>query len=259
MDARLGGRGILVEACHRCIHDPTRESYPDATLVLFRLIFTPQVLLLALAFFFSGNMIFSLAYFAPTIIRSMGYSPVRTQLMSVPPYAATFVFCVVVGVLSDRWGQRGYTLILSGVLAMTGYILFLTSTHTAVLYGSIFLQTMGAFTSAPAIGAWNINNVQPHYKRSTAVALGLATANCGGILSTWIFDDAPRFAKGTKINLAFSAGLCALAGVNRVWLMAQNTRKEGARARRQRLGREEAEEAERRRMGDDHPDFIYTL
>ena len=204
-------------------------------------------------------MIFSLAYFAPTIIRSMGYSAVRTQLMSVPPYAATFVCSVVSGVLSDRWGQRGYTIVFSGVLAMTGYILFLTSTHTSVLYGSIFLQAMGAFTSAPAIGAWTVNNVQPHYKRSTAIALGLAAANFGGILATWIFDDPPRFAKATKINLAFSIGMCVLAVVNRLWLMAQNKRKEGERARRQRLASQEEEEAERRRLGDDHPDFIYTL
>jgi len=215
-----------------------------------------QVLILATAFFFSGNMIFSLAYFAPTIIRSMGYSAVRTQLMSVPPYVTTFVCSVGIGILADRWGQRGYSMLFSGILAMVGYILFLTSTHTSVLYGSIFLQTMGAFTSAPAIGSWNINNVQPHYKRSTAIALGLVTANCGGVLSTWIFDDPPRFRKATKINLAFSIALCVLALINRVWLMEQNKRKEG---RRYPLGSEKEEEAERRRLGDDHPDFIYTL
>jgi len=212
--------------------------------------------MLATAFFFAGNMIFSLAYFAPTIIRSMGYSAVRTQLMSVPPYVITFVCSVSIGILADRWGQRGYSMFLSGVLAMAGYILFLTSTRTSVLYGSIFLQTMGAFTSAPAIGTWNINNVQPHYKRSTAIALGLVTSNCGGVLSTWIFDDPPRFRKATKINLAFSIGLCVLALVNRVWLMGQNKQKEG---RRHPLRSEKEEEAERRRLGDDHPDFIYTL
>jgi len=179
--------------------------------------------------------------------------------MSVPPYASTLVLTVVIAILSDRWGQRGYSLFFSGLLSATGYLLFLTSTHTSVLYGSLFLQTMGAFTSAPAIAAWNVNNVQPHYKRSTAVALGLATANFGGILSTWIFDDAPRFAKATKINLASSIGICVLAVVNRVWLMVQNKRKERERARRQPLGSEEEEDAERRRLGDDHPDFIYTL
>jgi nitrate/nitrite transporter NarK len=209
--------------------------------------------------FFGGNILFGLAYFAPTIIRSMGYSPVRTQLMSVPPFAATFVITVSIAVLSDRWGQRGYCLFLSGVVAIAGYILFLTSTDTSVLYGSIVLQTVGAFTGAPAATTWNVNNVQPYYKRSAAVGLVLTMANLGGIFSTWIFNDPPRFSKATKINLASSIGVCVLAVVNRVWLVLQNKRKERERAERQPLGSEEEEEAERRRLGDTHPDFIYTL
>ena len=204
-------------------------------------------------------MIFSLAYFAPTIIRGMGYSPVHTQLMSVPPYATTFVCSVGIAILSDRWGQRGYSVLLSGVLAMTGYIIFLFSTRTSVLYGSLFLQTIGAFTSAPAIGTWALNNVQPHYKRSTSIALGLVMANCGGVLSVWIFDDPPRFRKAAKINLTFSFTMCVLAIVNRVWLVPHNKRKEAERAQRQPLGSEAEEAAERRRLGDDHPDFVYTL
>ena len=186
----------------------------------------------------------------------MGYSPVHTQLMSAPPYATTFVCSVGIAFLSDRWGQRGYSVLISGLLAMIGYIMFLTSTTTSVLYGSIFFQTMGAFTSAPAISSWNVNNVQPHYKRSTAIALSLVTANCGGVLSTWIFDDPPTFKKAAKVNLAFSIGICLLAIINRIWLVEQNKRKEVERAQRQPLGNEEAE---KRRLGDDHPDFIYTL
>jgi MFS family permease len=218
-----------------------------------------QVLIQAIAAFFGGTLLYSLAYFAPTIIRSMGYSAVRTQLMSVPPYAATFVVSVTIAVLADRWGQRAYSIFFSGVLAVTGCVLFLTSTRTSVLYGSIFLQTSGAFTAASAGTTWNVNNVQPHYKRSAAIGLTIAMANCGGILSTWIFDDPPRFRKATKINLAFSVGICVLAGANRVWLVVQNKRKERERAQRQPLGSPEEEEAERRRLGDDHPDFIYTL
>jgi len=218
-----------------------------------------QVLILGIISFFGGNMLFGLAYFAPTIIRSMGYSPFRTQLMSVPPYVAAFVISVGIATLSDRWCQRGYSLFFSVILAMAGYIIFLTSTRTPILYGSIFLQTVGAFTAAPAGSTWNVNNVQPHYKRSAAVGLVTSMANFGGILSTWIFDDPPRFRKATKINLAFSIGICVLTAVNRVWLVTQNKRKVEQRARRQPLGSEKEEEAERRRLGNDHPDFIYTL
>jgi nitrate/nitrite transporter NarK len=206
-----------------------------------------------------GNLLFSLAYFGPTIIRSMGYSPIRTQLMSVPPYAASFVFSVAIAILSDRWGQRGYVVFLSGIIAMAGYITFLTSTHTSVLYGSVMVQTIGAFTAAPAGSTWNVNNVQPHYKRSAAVGFVSTMANLGGVLSTWIFDDPPRFRKATKVNTAFSVGICVLSVVNRAWLVMQNKRKEKEQAQRRPLGSQEEEEAEKRRLGDNHSDFIYTL
>jgi predicted MFS family arabinose efflux permease len=217
-----------------------------------------QVLIQSIIAFFGGNLLLGMAYFAPTIIFSMGYSPIHTQLMSVPPYAATFVISLAFAILSDRWGQRGYCLVFSGILAFAGYIIFYTSTDTAVLYGSIVLQTVGAFTAAPAATTWIVNNVQPHYKRSTAIGLVTSMANFGGILSAWIYDDPPRFRKATKINLASSIGICVLAVANRVWLVMQNKRKEEERARRQPLESEE-EEAERRRLGDTHPDFIYTL
>ena len=111
---------------------------------------------------------------------------------------------------------------------MVGDILFFTSTNSSILYGSIFLQTIGTFASALAVGTQNVNNVQPHYKRSIAAWLGLAMAKFRGVLSTWIFNDPPRFRKATKINLAFTIGVCMLAAVNRVWLVVRNRRKEGA-------------------------------
>jgi nitrate/nitrite transporter NarK len=251
-----------VGLCYRCIHNPSCKYSAVISLVLLCLTgysaFLQQVLILSVLAFFAGNMLIGMAYFAPTIIRSMGYSPIRTQLMSVPPYAATFVISVAVAILSDRWGQRGYCLLFSGTLAFAGYIIFYTSTSTAVLYGSIVLQTMGAFGASPAVTTWVVNNVQPHYKRSTAIGLVTSMANFGGILSAWIYDDPPRFKKATKINLGSSIGICVLAVVTRVWLVMQNKRKEEERAQRQPLESEE-EEAEKKRLGDTHPDFIYTL
>lgn len=248
--------------CLRCIHNPSCEFFAVISLILLHLTgysaLLQQVLILGILAFLGGNILIGMSYFAPTIIRSMGYSPIRTQLMSVPPYAATFVVSIAIAILSDRWGQRGYCLLFSGIIALVGYTIFYTSTDTAVLYGSIVLQTVGAFTAAPAATTWVVNNVQPHYKRSTAIGIVTSMANFGGILSAWIYDDPPRFRKATKINLASSVGMCVLAVVNRVWLVTQNKRKEGERARRQPLESEE-EEAERRRLGDTHPDFIYTL
>jgi MFS family permease len=221
--------------------------------------FLPQALVGAIIGFLNTTLLACLAYFVPTILLSMGYSPVHTQLMSAPPYAATFVVSIGIAIFADRWGERGYSLLLAEILAVTGYAIFLTSSNTSVLYGSIFLQMIGVFTATSASTAWTLNNVQPYYKRSTAIGYGTVMSILGGMFATWIFDDPPRFKKGTKVNLVFSVGICVLTGANRVWLMTQNKRKERERAQRQPLESKEEEEAEKRRLGNDHPDFIYTL
>ena len=143
----------------------------------------------------------------------MGYSPIRTQPMSVPPYAATFVVAIAIPFLADRWGQRGYRLFFSGIVGMVGYILFLTSTNTSVLHGSIFLQTTGALTSASAVGTWNIKNVRTT-NAPLPSGLDRSWSTLGDVLSTWIFNDPPRFRNATKFDLAFSFGVCVLAAVN---------------------------------------------
>ena len=59
-------------------------------------------------------------------------------------------------------------------ISACGYVLF-TPYCRPIHPRNIHLQLlcMGAFASASAIGTRNVNDVQPHYKRSTAVGLDL--------------------------------------------------------------------------------------
>ncbi|CCO30344.1 putative transporter C1002,16c [Rhizoctonia solani AG-1 IB] len=185
----------------------------------------PQVLLLCIPLFFSGVTLFGLAFFAPSIVNSLGYSPVRTQLMTVPPYAVSFVVSLVLAYISDRYKLRGPVLFVTGIIATAGYALYLTQTNKHVLYGSLFLQIPGVYASAPTLSAWMANNALPYYKRATAVALAFVFSNLGGIVSTWIFPDPPRYTTATRLNLACAAGLCVFAVVIDLYLIAQNKRK----------------------------------
>jgi hypothetical protein len=76
-------------------------------------------------------------------------------------------------------------------------------------YGALYLQIIGSYAAAPCLSTWNANNVQPHYRRATAIAIGFIATNSGGIVSTWLFTDPPRFQKASRINLAFSLGMAA--------------------------------------------------
>lgn len=55
--------------------------------------------------------LYSISVFMPTVIKGLGYTDEKAQLMSVPPYIVACLFTVGGGWLADRTGQRGIFMI----------------------------------------------------------------------------------------------------------------------------------------------------
>jgi MFS family permease len=189
--------------------------------------------------------LYALAFFIPTIVQGLGYRGISTQLHSVPPYACSAVFAIASCYFSDSFRHRGLFVIVSALISIVGYALFLASTDNQVLYGSVFLQVIGAYTMAPLLSSWMPNNLAPYYKRVTGIAFGFISTNSGGILSTWLFPttDAPRYRTATWTTLGFSISIVVLAAMNSVFLTRENRRK----------ARQESDRDE----GDKDPSFKY--
>ncbi|KAI0320432.1 MFS general substrate transporter, partial [Amylostereum chailletii] len=185
----------------------------------------PHVLLLGLPLFFSGVTLYGLANFTPTIVNALGFSPTRSQLLSVPPYACSFVFSIVASYFSDRYGQRGIMAVACSLLAAAGYAIFIGTANTHANYAGLFLQIVGVYSVTPCLSTWNANNVQPHYRRATAVAFAFVCTNLGGIVSTWIFIGPPRFHVASSINLAFALAMAVLCAGTMGFLRRGNARK----------------------------------
>lgn len=216
----------------------------------------PQVILMAFVGFFAGTMIYAMAYFEPTIVAGLGhYSSVQAQLMSVPPFATAFVLSIISAFLSDRFGARGLTMIFFAFLSLIGFSMFLGSTSKSVKYASIFFSLTGAYGLAPPLSAWNANNTAPHVRRATAVAIGFIMTNAGGILATWLLGSlspGPSYKTATVTFIVFSVATLIAAGLNLLYLVAQNRRKEELRA-------VNAREDEKEGLGDKSAWFVYSL
>ncbi|KAJ7290157.1 major facilitator superfamily domain-containing protein [Mycena rebaudengoi] len=214
-----------------------------------------HVLLVGVIFFFSGTVLYSLAYFTPSIVQGLGYTAARAQLMSVPPFSVAFVLTMITAYISDRYQCRGLITIFASVLCTIGFGLFLGSKNTHVQYGSLFLAIPGTYLMAPAISTWNANNASPHVRRATAIALGFIMTNAGGILATWLLgalSPAPRYTKATKLLLVFSALMGVFAALNMGYLAHENRKK----AVRRKEGKREEEPA---MLGDKSAWFVYSL
>lgn len=232
---------------------------------------SPHVIILTITQFMSGTAAYSVTYFTPTIVHSLGYSPSRTQLMTSPPFAVAFVVMLAGGYFSDRCHARALTAGVSAAVAFVGFMLFLLLDPSQIhaKYGSLFLAIPGVFSLIPPIGAWAANNSDGHYRRATAIAFSYSTSTVGGILSTWLFphSQAPRYRPGIIVNLVCCAGILLGVTINYAWLRYANHYKSTHRSRilepydpdGHGLDPNSPEHLRAwTELGDKHPDFKYV-
>ncbi|KAF9456650.1 major facilitator superfamily domain-containing protein [Collybia nuda] len=246
--------GILAQLTHEGTMNDKSDVFSWAQVGQAFLL--PQVWFVATIFFFAGIVLGSLSYFTPSILVALGFSASRAQLMSVPPFAASFVVTVSVSLLSDKYGLRAPSAIFSSILCIIGFSMYLGSLNPRVQYGSLFFSLSGIYCSGPSLATWISNNAAPQTRRATAIAIGFIMTNVGAIIALWLFSTwskPPRYTTGTIVLLVSACMMAALSLGNFLYLRAQNKNK----ARVRLLGGTQENEASD--IGDRSAWFIYTL
>ncbi|ORY90733.1 major facilitator superfamily domain-containing protein [Leucosporidium creatinivorum] len=148
---------------------------------------SPFMLMMLPVFWSNGLILFGLAYFAPTIVGTFGYSPIQTQLHSVPPYAVVFVVAVISSYYSDKHGIRGWNLVVFGGIGLIGYAINIATSNRSARYAALFLQAFAGYAPSPVLSSWLVDNTAPFYKRGTAIGASYMATQIGAIISTWIY------------------------------------------------------------------------
>lgn len=239
-------------------------SLPDNERITFEkvcsILKNVQVWILSVISFCSGACLFGLAYFTPSIVEGFGYSTIRTQLLTVPPFACAFVVSMVAAYLADRFQQRGIAGICTTIVALVGAAMNLKGRTMGVRYAALCLLITGVYATAPSLISWAPNNTAGYVRRASVTAYIFVWTNAGGIVSTWIYpkNQAPYYEFASKFNLALIVITIAFFVMNIVWLRGRNKRKDEKRddilGEYQALPFEEQFE----KLGDHHPDFKYT-
>lgn len=150
----------------------------------------------------------SYAYFSPTIIESYGYSPLQTQLHSVPPLAMAFFLSLGIAFTSDRLRHR-YLFVLSCLLiAIAGVAMLLSIHHSPhAEYAALFLVVFGPYCGMPVAICWFTMNLGGHRRRAIGTALQLGFGEIAGIVATFLFvaKEAPYYHTGYSVAVAFLA------------------------------------------------------
>lgn len=119
-----------------------------------------------------------LAYFAPSIIQGLGHSTIRTQLLSVPPWACAFALAMTTAIASDHFRHRFVFVLIPTAVALTGFLILLTvHDNTKLQYAALFLSAMGTYSAMPIIVCWFNTNLGGHHRRAVGTAWQVGFGN----------------------------------------------------------------------------------
>ncbi|KAK3990911.1 putative tartrate transporter [Cladorrhinum sp. PSN332] len=150
----------------------------------------------------------SLSLFAPSITAGLGYKDLRAQLMTVPPYAVSYVTQIAVAWSADHFNARGTH---SAVLALVGAVGFMAS---ALLppesylerYGCLIVASAGAFACIPPLLGWLTSNMYSTASVGLAIAINVSIgAGVGQMPGVWIYKAEERdsgYPTGHWVNAA---------------------------------------------------------
>lgn len=165
----------------------------------------------------------SVGGFLPTIIKGFGYSAARAQLFTVPPYAVSLVFMLLLTSFSDWRQARGVPVMAVFVIGLVGWIILLAvPAHTdqagfsARYFGCICIVTAG-YTNIPLIIAWQSANNPQESQRATSLGFLNSIGQCLSLAAAFLFpsNEGPQYTKGSIINIVFQAlGLFIAIGMS---------------------------------------------
>lgn len=154
-------------------------------------------------------------YYFPTLARSLGYSSFISLLLVAPPHVFMTIWSYCHGIVSDRFETRFWFAIYPIVPAITGFVLFMTTSAFGPKYFSFFLM-MFLMTMNGTIFSW-ISGVltRPPAKRAAAYALINSLGNSVTIWTpyTYLDKERPYFYTGIGICvglMTIAAGLLIL-------------------------------------------------
>ena len=198
----------------------------------------------ALMFMCSTTPSYAFGYFLPVILRGMGMTAERAQLLSAPPYVFACVLGFGFAALADRLRMRGPIIVAQAIICIIGLATTAYSTNTGARYFGTFLGLAGAQGNVPAVLSYQSNNIRMNSKRAVGSALQVGFGAIGGIFASTVFrtEDAPGYLPGLWATMGTQIAIVIAVGGMSLYFRGKN--------RKQRAGEIQIE---------GHPTFTYTL
>ncbi|KAL7274768.1 hypothetical protein RUND412_002322 [Rhizina undulata] len=159
--------------------------------------------------------LYGISLFLPSIIKELGYTSAKAQLLTIPIYITASILAVIQAYASDKKGIRSPFIFGSFCLMAIGYIMTISAplSHPGLVYAGVFLAACGLYPGFAGNLAWLSNNLSGSCKRSVGMAMQIGIGNLGGAMASNFYraQDAPKYRLGHALELGFiGIGMIAL-------------------------------------------------
>lgn len=163
--------------------------------------------LTTLLFFCSDMSAGSLSSFNPTILRELGWTSRRAQVMTIPVWVLGIVGALTTTLTSGRLNKRWPFILVAIILSVIGWTLHLTYQAPGVRYFAQFLISLGTFVQMPLYMGLLTANLRGRAYQSFGTAVQLGIGNCANFVASNVFitTQSPRYPVGFSVGLAITA------------------------------------------------------
>lgn len=197
---------------------------------LWAAVFHPGIWLLALVYFGLNTVSYGVSLWLPNLIRSLsGVGDFTIGLLSAIPYIAAAIAMVLVGLHSDRSGERRWHTAAPAFAGAAALLLAAQSTSVAPMIAGITVAVLGVFSMMGPFWAMPTGLLT-----GTAAAVGIAlinsVGNLGGFFGPYIIGRVRTETGGFKGGLLMVGTALAVGGA--IALLVHTRREAGLQERK---------------------------
>ncbi|KXT02938.1 hypothetical protein AC578_10608 [Pseudocercospora eumusae] len=184
----------------------------------------------------------SISAFMTSILKELGWTSSRAQVMTMPVWGAGIVFTFLVTWTAARTNLRMPFVLGSICCQLVGWSIMVAYVPApGVRYAALFFMSIGTFPQMPLLMTWLSNNLRGRKYLAVGMAWQVGFGNCANFVSSNVFiaTEAPRYRTGFANGMGWTAAGLVLVCLLTILLVVKNRR------RASRLAEMTAQERER--------------
>jgi ACS family tartrate transporter-like MFS transporter len=184
-------------------------------------VFSGRIWLLSLVYFGVSTTMYGVTLWLPSVIKALsGLSNFATSLVAILPFLVTTIIMVVVGMHSDRHGERRWHVAVPAFTAGAALVCAAYGSKTALVVAAISLGLAGAESMVGPFWAMATSRMEG-LSAAAGIAVINSLANLGGYFGPDIIGFFRTGGGGFRGGLLAIAATVAMSGAVALWVGRQ--------------------------------------